>query len=333
MHIEDNFRIYSLKNIDSLDSDISSQQVGIEQISSCGLTIGNFDGVHLGHQAVIKNLKDICEKMNLSTAVMLFEPQPLEFFGSNPPLRLTSLAEKLHYLALLGIDFVVCVKFNQDFAKLSAHDFVEKMLLQKLKINLLQVGDDFRFGKGRVGDFNLLQELGIKHNFTVLNSHSFNLKDQRISSSLIRDCLLNHDFLQINQLLGRDYSLFGKVIDGKKLGRTLGFPTANLLLRKNFPLKGVFAVTVKINNQKPLHAIANLGNRPSVDGFNNLCEVHIFDFSADLYGQLIEVCFHKFIRDEIKFSSLDELKTQIHQDLITAKDFLQQNFIANISVN
>lgn len=289
----------------------------------CALTIGNFDGVHLGHQAVLKHLCEKANSLNLPTLVMLFEPQANEYFmGENAPARLMRLRDKLNALAQHEIDYVFCVKFNRTFAKQSAEQFVDDWLVQKLKVKFLSIGDDFRFGANRCGDFALLQRKATQFGFQVENNHSFQLNEQRISSTAIRKALAEDNLILAKQLLGKPYCIHGKVIHGNKLGRTIGFPTANIRLQRQVnPIKGVYIVKVKLEDNTFFNGVANIGKRPTLNGIKQLLEVHLFDFNEDLYGQTLQIEFCQKIRDEIKFPSFDHLKKQIEQDVKIAKDY------------
>ncbi|ABR75228.1 bifunctional riboflavin kinase/FMN adenylyltransferase [Actinobacillus succinogenes] len=305
-----------------------------QNFEHCALTIGNFDGVHLGHQAVLRHLREKADSLNLPVVVMLFEPQPREYFqGERAPARLMRLRDKLHYLDEAGVDFVICVKFDRTFATLTAEEFICQWLVRKLNVSFLSIGDDFRFGANREGDFTLLQQSGSKFGFTVEDNSTFHLCEQRISSTAIRTALADDNLALAESLLGRPYRIFGKVVHGKKLGRTIGFPTANIRLQRQVnPVKGVYAVKVRceadVRGEKCgriFEGIANIGQRPTVDGVKQLLEVHLFDFNSDLYGQTISVEFCKKIRNEVKFPSLDALQAQIRQDALTAKDYFKQN--------
>lgn len=301
---------------------------GIHQLQhafpqGCALTIGNFDGVHLGHQSVIAHLKQEAQKRHLAAVVMLFEPQANEYFGGdNAPARLMRLRDKLHALKDANVDAVICIKFNHAFAKLSASDFIQQILLDKLHIKFLSVGDDFRFGANRQGDFHLLQNFAEKYHFTVEKNPTFAVNEERISSTAIRRIIAKSDFAQAEKLLDKPFIIRGRVIHGQQLGRTLNVPTANIRLHRQVcPVKGVFAVNVHLESGKTYQGVANLGSRPSVKGKDQLLEVHLFDFKGDLYGQRLEVTFCKKLRDEVKFPSLDALKNQIHTDITTAKAY------------
>ncbi|XOV78888.1 MAG: bifunctional riboflavin kinase/FAD synthetase [Aestuariibacter sp.] len=292
----------------------------------CVLSIGKFDGVHLGHVAVLTKLVAQARAMQLPSAVMVFEPQPEELFmPDKAPARLTRLREKYMAMQNLGVDRLICVRFNRQFANQPAEYFVEQLLVQKLGIQYLVVGDDFRFGKGRTGDFALLQAEGKECGFDVVNTQSFCLGQDRISSSAIRQALAKNELTLAKQMLGRDFSISGRVVHGDKRGRTIGFPTANVLLKRcKSPVSGVYAVNVVWNGNQ--HAgIANVGNRPTVEGTRAQLEVHLFDFNADLYGQFIEVRLLSKIREEQKFPSVTALQQQIDADVLVAKNWFSQN--------
>lgn len=305
----------------------------LQQISrlaqGCVLTIGNFDGVHLGHQQILARLLEKSHELNLPSVVMVFEPQPREFFAKkseNPtasPARLMRLRDKLNDLAEIGVDYLLCVHFNQAFASLSPQDFIQQLLLKQLNVKYLSVGDDFHFGAKRAGNFQTLQQAGLQFGFTVENSHSHSLGDERISSSRIRTALADDDLVLAETLLGKPYRIRGRVAHGNKLGRTIGFPTANILLNRLVtPIQGVYAVQV----ETPLgrfNGIANVGNRPTINGTKPLLEVHIFDFQGDLYGKAIAVNFLHKVRNEIKFESFEALKLQIEKDVMAVRAYFQ----------
>lgn len=286
----------------------------------CVLTIGNFDGVHLGHQAVLSQVRWQAQQRGVPAVVMTFEPQPQELFQPDQaPARLTNWREKHLCLAQQQLDRHICIEFNRRFAAQPAQAFIENVLVGQLGIKFLVVGDDFRFGRGREGDFKLLQQAGEEYGFTVVDTHSYRQDQLRISSTAIRAALAAGDFDSAAAMLGRPYQLSGRVVHGEKKGRTIGFPTANVLLKRlQSPLQGVFAVTVKHAGQQ-LQGIANIGRRPTLNGQRVQLEVHLFDFSGNLYGEQIEVIPTAFIRGEQKFASLDELKHQIKQDVEVAR--------------
>ncbi|MCK5829218.1 MAG: bifunctional riboflavin kinase/FAD synthetase [Methylococcales bacterium] len=290
----------------------------------CVLSIGNFDGVHTGHKKVIDKLSAQGKLMNLPVVLMVFEPQPLEFFlGENAPSRLMRLREKIIQFRALPIDKVLIVKFNQSMANYVAEDFITNYLVRRLNVKHLIVGDDFHFGKARCGNFAMLKEKGKLFGFEVEDTNSYFMDNHRVSSTLIRDALGDGDLPKAKLLLGRDYSVCGRVAHGNKRGRTIGFPTANIqMFRKNTPIAGVFAVTMTGINDKEIQGVANVGTRPTVDGGQKvILETHLFDFNKDIYGHYVDVHFKQKIRNEIRFNSLDELKIQIEKDIMTAKQF------------
>lgn len=294
--------------------------------TGCVLSIGNFDGVHTGHQKVIEKLAAKGKAMNLPVVIMIFEPQPLEFFqGDHAPSRLMRLREKVIQFKSLPVDILLIVKFNGKFADLTAEQFISVFLVNKLNVKHLVVGDDFHFGKARCGNFAMLKEKGQLSGFEVEDTRSFYIKDFRVSSTLIRDALGVGNLSEAKLMLGRDFSVSGRVAQGNKRGRTIGFPTANIsLFRKNTPISGVFAVTMTGIDDKAIRGVANVGTRPTVDdGKKVILETHLFDFNQDIYGKYVEVHFKQKIRDEVRFDSLTELKQQIEKDIVVAKQFFE----------
>ena len=289
----------------------------------CAVTIGNFDGIHLGHQHVLEQLKDAAKQRKLPTAVVVFEPQPIEFFAPDKaPKRLSRFREKLNYLKSQHIDYLLCLKFDQSLSVLEANEFVKSILIDGLNTRHLVIGDDFRFGKNRLGDFVLLRECGLEFGFEVENSDTLLIDGHRVSSTRIRACIQDGDFEQAEQLLGRPYSLCGKVSHGKKLGRTLGFPTINIKMGdKTLIVKGIFAVRVKGIDNRVLHGVASIGTRPTVNGVDTILEVYILDFNQDVYGYCVDVEFLHKIRNEEKFDSLEELSRHIENDIKLAKTY------------
>lgn len=290
------------------------------QHQGCVLTIGNFDGVHVGHQSVLAQLRQRASELNLPSVVMVFEPQPLELFNPQAaPARLTRFREKYHWLKQQGIDRLLCVKFNRAFASQQPSEFIEDLLLNRLGVQHLIVGDDFCFGKNRAGNFAMLQQASVQHGFGLTSTASLVKHNQRVSSTLIREALAQDQFERATDMLGREFSLMGRVRHGAKLGRQLGFPTANVwLYRKTLPLQGVYAVEA-ITNDGRWHGVANIGSRPTVAGRVEQLEAHFFDFQGDLYGQQIEVVLKHKIRAEQKFASVDELQAQIQRDAAAAR--------------
>lgn len=286
------------------------------------VTVGNFDGMHLGHQQLIGALKAYADEHQLDTAVVLFEPQPKEYFlGDQAPPRLSSLRDKVVALRDLGVDWVWVLRFNADLASQEPETFAQNKLFRQLRAAHIVVGDDFRFGARRRGDLPLLQGLGRELGFTAEGTGSFMAKDQRVSSTAIREALKRDDLATAEALLGRPYSLSGKVIYGQQLGRTLGFPTANIAIgHRQRAVNGVYRVQVlRDGSSERLNGIANVGIKPSFAHLGPMLEVHLLDCNPDLYGQAITVEFIDKVRDARKFESLDDLKTHIHQDIATAR--------------
>jgi len=288
----------------------------------CVATIGNFDGVHLGHQAVIGQLADKAAELGLPAVVVIFEPQPAEFFApERAPARLTRFREKLQALRRFAVDRVVSLHFDARLAGLSPAEFVRLLLLDGLAVRHLVVGDDFRFGKGRAGDFKMLQETGRVNGFQVVNLHTFSIDGARVSSTRIRDALAEGRLEDAEKLLGRPYRMCGRVAHGDKRGRLIGFPTANIHLhRTKAPVSGVFAVEVFGLAREPLQGVANVGSRPTVEGTRALLEVHLFDFAADVYGRYVYVDFVHKLREERRFESFEALKRQILLDAAAAQE-------------
>lgn len=289
----------------------------------CVATIGAFDGVHKGHQAVLAKMLTKAKELGVPSIVIVFEPLPREYFAPvQSPARLMNFREKFTALSNLGVDRVLRIRFDESFSHMSADDFIRKVFVEGLGIRAIIAGDDLRFGRDRGGDTNVLNDAGRRYGFEVLNTDTMAEQDERVSSTRVRNALADSDFALAEKLLGRAYGISGKVVVGQQLGRTLGSPTANIQLRRlRAPLSGVYAVDV-IGLGKSLHAVANIGTRPTVDdSIKAILEVHILDFNADIYGKTINVVFRKKIRDEKKFASLDELKANIHADIETARQY------------
>jgi len=288
------------------------------------LTIGNFDGVHLGHQQVILALVKKARELNCEAAVLVFEPQPQELFSpETAPARLCRLRDKYALLKNLGVDRLICINFNKKFASLNAEIFIKDLLVKRLAIKHLIVGDDFRFGKNRQGNFSMLEAAGQQFGFSVTDTASHKLAGCRVSSTAIRQLLEKDDLSAAESMLGRPYSIIGKVFHGDKRGREMGFPTANVRLKRRVsPVSGVYAVQIK--SQFGQHfGVANIGSRPTVAGIRQQLEVHIFDFDNNLYGAVIEVVMLKKLRSEQKFNSLTGLIKQIAIDTEQARTFVQ----------
>jgi riboflavin kinase/FMN adenylyltransferase len=310
------------------------------QDRGCVATIGNFDGVHLGHRAVFRRLLQRGQALGLPATVITFEPQPMEYFQPDAaPARLTRLREKLAAIRADGIHRVMLLEFGPRLAAMPADAFIEQLLVQGLGVRFLLVGDDFRFGRNRGGDFRLLQAAGAQRGFEVENLHTITHGEERISSTRVREALARGELDQARHLLGRHYAMRGRVAHGDKRGRSIGFPTANLPLhRRVSPLSGVYAVTVRdldggrLPAARPAAwaepwpalwpAVANVGHRPTVDGRDTRLEVHLLDFDGDLYGAHLEVAFRLKLRAEQRFASFEALKTQIARDAAAARAYL-----------
>ncbi|HSI24205.1 MAG TPA: bifunctional riboflavin kinase/FAD synthetase [Methylotenera sp.] len=285
---------------------------------ACALAIGNFDGMHLGHQALLKKLVEAAKSLNVTSAVMTFEPHPREFFApDSAPARLCSMREKLEHFANAGVEKTYVCRFNRNFAKVSAEEFMQDILRQALNAQAILVGEDFRFGalrRGSIIDF-------VEAKFNLVGLPQVSLEGERVSSTRVRAALAAGRLQEAASLLGRPYSISGKVVHGAKRGRQLGFPTANIHMRHERPaLTGVYAV--KLDG---LPSVANLGVRPTIGGIPKLLlEVHILDFDGDLYDRHVHVEFLHKIRNEMKFDGLEALKAQIAADIVVARDFFKK---------
>lgn len=297
----------------------------------CAATIGNFDGVHLGHQAVLGQLSEKAAELGLPAVVVTFEPYPQEYFGAETaPPRLTRLREKIQILRRYAVDRVLVLHFDRCLAEMPAETFIRQVLVSGLGIRYLVVGDDFRFGHRRRGDIETLRAAGREYGFQVVNMHSFEIDGRRVSSTRIREALQAGALGTAEKLLGRCYRISGRVVRGDQRGRSLGFPTANISVHGalaghrralRLPLQGVYAVDVFGLETEPLPGVANIGFRPTVDGRRSLLEVHLLDYHDDLYGRHLQVEFLKKLRDERRFDSLAALQVQIRQDVAQARDF------------
>lgn len=288
----------------------------------CALTIGNFDGVHLGHQMILRRLVEKGEELSLPTVVMTFLPTPSEYFQKQKSApRLFGPGARYLSIREYGIDVMLALPFNSGLAHTSAEEFIRRVLVEGLDIRYILTGDDFRFGEGRAGDHGLLKRFGQEYGFMAEQFHTVSDASARISSARVRCALARGDLNAARQMLGRNYSMTGRVSHGDKRGRQWGFPTLNIAVRKP-PLTGVFAVCVQGIDDKEYSGVANLGTRPTVGGLKTLLEVHLFDFDRDLYGRRICVEFIEKIRDERKFDSFDQLKTQILADCEAGKRLL-----------
>jgi len=290
----------------------------------CVATIGTFDGVHIGHQRILERVLSEARARALPSVVLSFEPTPREFFSAGePPARLTRFREKFAKLDALGIEWFFCPPFNAGMAGLVAQEFIERLLVDALSVEHLVVGDDFVFARNRSGKVEHLHEAGQRHGFSVEQVHSIVEHGVRVSSTEIRQALRAGNMQRAGLLLGESYSMTGRVVDGQKLGKVLGFPTANVKLnRRASPLAGIFAVRIDGLGRESLDGVASIGTRPTVDGIEPILEVHIFDFDRNIYGDYIRVEFIEKLRDEEKFPDLESLTTQMHIDAGQARTIL-----------
>lgn len=290
----------------------------LKRHSGSVVTIGNFDGVHTGHQHIISRLVEKSKLLDLPSILISFSPTPQSFF-SHESSTLSNFKQKHQLLSRLGLDIHLIIRFDVKLSKLSAEDFISKILLKKLNMRFCLIGDDFRFGANRTGDFKLLKSFAQQHNFEIESAQSILCNGCRVSSSKIRAFLSQSDFSSAAQMLGREFSISGKIIQGKQLGRTIDFPTINIPIKRNIsPVLGVFSVQVSLLG-KLFNGVCNIGKRPTINGNNILLEVFLFDFNQDVYGEFVDVVFKQKIRDEQKFDSFKLLKKQIQLDTQMAK--------------
>jgi riboflavin kinase/FMN adenylyltransferase len=291
------------------------------------VTIGNFDGVHLGHQEILTELCAKARELNMPAVVILFEPQPQEFFRADQaPARLMRLREKLMALRQYPIDHVVCFRFNQPFSHITADAFIQDILIQQLHVNYLIVGEDFRFGHARQGTIATLQQAATHHGFTVAIAPTVLHDNARISSTRVRAMLQEGNFAKAAELLGSPYGITGRVIHGNKIGRQLDCPTANILLfRKTSPLWGIYIATVSGVTERALPAVVSIGKRPVFNGTEMLLEIHLLNVDYSLYGKLLRVELIQKLRDEQNFASVDDLKHQIVRDVAAAERYFSKS--------
>lgn len=301
------------------------------QHRGCVLTIGAFDGVHRGHQEMFRVVRERAQQYRLPSVVLSFEPTPREFFArGTPPARLTRFREKVEAFRMYGIDRFICMRFNERMRAMSQQNFVEDVLVGALGIKHIVVGHDFRFARDHDGSVATLRSYAPRFGFAVTEVPPFEVEGERVSSSLIREALESGDMQRAGKFLGRPYRMTGKVIHGAKLGRTLGFPTANLRLhRRATPVAGVFAVRVSGCGLNRVTGVASLGTRPAVNGKELLLEAHIFDYSGDLYRRYLHVDFIERLRDELWFPDVDALVVQMHKDAQLARDILGGRSVAS----
>lgn len=316
-----------------------------ELAEGCVLTIGAFDGIHLGHQRLIEQLKEHGQRLRLPSAVLTFFPDPAQFFGSTRVAALMSWREKMLSLSKTEVDALVCLRFDRRVSEMGAEEFVSELLVRQLGVKFLMIGDDFRFGLKREGDYDLLVKLGEQYGFKVAQSSTHKIQGVRVSSTLIRESLAAVDLAKAEQLLGRAYQISGKVIRGEKLGKTLGYPTANVAVRRRrVALQGVFVVVAELENGERIPAVATLGSKPVLSSLQEsllqepvlqepvlkepVLKVHLLDYSGDLYGQRLRVDFQKWLRDEQNFDGPEQLKSATALDVERAREcFSDRPFI------
>lgn len=301
----------------------SLQSTAVSGLTPVACTIGNFDGVHLGHQSLVQQVLAAAKQRQLSPAVMLFEPQPIECLRADKaPPRLMNWREKLTQLSALGIETVFSLRFDQQLSQLSPEAFVTQVLAKACQARHVVVGDDFRFGRQRQGSVADIVKFGAPLGLTLEQAKTCEWQNSRVSSTRVRAALANGDLKSVASMLGRSFEMAGKVVYGDQLGRTLGFPTANLKISQpSLPCRGVYAVSVTGAGLQQQKAVANLGVRPTLDGVRLRCEVHILDYQGQLYGQRLRVRFLEKLRDEQRFDSVAALKSAISSDIARAEQF------------
>ncbi|MED5275184.1 MAG: bifunctional riboflavin kinase/FAD synthetase [Pseudomonadota bacterium] len=293
--------------------------------SGCAVTIGNFDGFHKGHKKLIEHIKNQSNKRSLCSTIITFEPLPEEFFNYGKFKRLTRLKEKLKIFLDNDIDQVICLNFNNNFSKITATDFISKILIEYLDTKYLVIGEDFKFGCERKGDYKLLQDFSGKTGMEVVTIDSQIFNNKKISSSAIREALSQGNISYANKLLGREYSITGRITKGDSRGHRLGYPTANIDIYKSYPIDGIFVVQISMENNENHYGLASVGNKPTFSGKNNTLEVYIFNFNKNIYNQKIKVSFISKLRDQIKFENEDELIKQMDLDYKNALKFLEDH--------
>ncbi|NCC15060.1 MAG: bifunctional riboflavin kinase/FAD synthetase [Clostridia bacterium] len=304
----------------------------IEQNQPTAVTLGNFDGLHLGHRALIKLTKQFAEEEGLQSVVFTFSPHPMLLFGKKENFALIMApSEKKYTMEQMGIDAYIEYPFDQQFAAMSAEDFAIKLIFEKMQCRVLIVGENYHFGAGRSGDYEMLQKLGEARGVKVIAVPSVLFEEERVSSSRIRKCLIQKDLEEANRMLTEPYFILGTVSEGKKLGRTIGFPTVNLIAHplKLFPPNGVYA-TKTLYNGRYYYGVTNIGINPTVNGTQKIVETYLLDFNENIYGKTLQTFFYKFLRSERKFSSVEELRRQIEVNAGQAKEyFASEEYLEN----
>lgn len=291
------------------------------------VTVGTFDGVHLGHRQIIKQLKEEAKSINGETVIITFHPHPRTIVTDKKPVPLlNTLGEKLFLLEQLEIDHIVVVPFNEAFANQTPGEYVKHFLLEKFHPHTIIIGYDHKFGKHRLGDYHLLEKYGQEFGFAVKEIPEKIINESTVSSTIIRKALLEHNIESANKYLGYHYFFEGMVVNGNKLGRTLGYPTANIIISdemKLVPANGIYVAKAELTekNSDKLKGMMSIGVRPTIDGINRTIEINIFDFEKDIYGKTLKVFMHKFLREEEKFNSLDALKAQMQKDKIASLEY------------
>ena len=293
------------------------------QKTPLALSIGMFDGVHRGHQTIIKNLNLAAQNKDLESAILTFWPHPRTVFNPNDDLKLlNTIEEKTYLLEKNKVQHLFLKEFDEEFRNLTGEEFVKQILIDKLNVKHLIIGHDHTFGKNRSGDFNLLKKMSSEYGFEIVQVEAVDFQDRHISSTQIRNALMNADITAANEMLGYHYSVSGEVVHGRKLGRTIGYPTANISVNplKFLPKKGAYIVDVFVKN-KQFRGMLSIGTNPTVDGKSLSTEVYILDFNADIYSETISVNFRQFLHDEIKFDGLQQLIERLDEDKKLTEDF------------
>ncbi len=288
------------------------------------VTIGNFDGMHMGHIKLLEKTIEHAKKYNTIPVVITFSPMPEEYFQKKDFFRLMSNADKMDFFKNYGILEIILIPFNQEFSKINASSFIDNILIKKLNAKHIVVGNDFRFGNKREGDVELLKSFNSNHDFEVKMINLVEISGKKISSTSIRKLLTSGKISEANAHLNKPYAITGPVVHGEKLGRELGYPTANIEIYKSYPINGIFLVEILRKNSKKLYGVASIGNKPTFSGISDILEVFIFNFDLDIYGETIKVIFLEKIRDQIKFNTKDELIDQMKNDHILALDILRK---------
>jgi len=291
------------------------------------VTIGTFDGVHMGHKKILEKVIHSAQELHCQSVVLTFFPHPRMVLQESSEIKLlNTMDEKISLLEEIGIDNLIIHPFDKEFSRLTAEEFVKEILVDQLNVQKIIIGHDHRFGRNRTADINDLISFGLEYGFEVTQISAQEINENAVSSTKTRNAILDGDITLANDYLGYSYFFSGEVVKGKQLGRTIGFPTANIHIKEDYklvPKNGVYIVKSSFNNQ-PLQGMMNIGTRPTVNGDSQTIEVNFFDFNKDLYNQTMKIEILDFIRDEKKFESLDALKTQIQKDKVQAQEYFLQ---------